>query len=97
MAPLVFEGTPEAAQEQVREALRGEPRTELVAEHPGYIRAEVTSRLMRFVDDVEVAIDPATQRVQFRSASRIGYSDLGANRARMERFSERFQGLNSKP
>ena len=51
-----------------------------------YLHAVFTSRLMRFKDDVELYIDVSAQQVHFRSASRIGYSDLGANRKRYEAF-----------
>ncbi len=49
-----------------------------------YLYAEFTTRLMGFVDDVEFWFDPATQVIQVRSASRIGRSDFGANRRRIE-------------
>jgi uncharacterized protein (DUF1499 family) len=43
--------------------------------------------LFRFVDDVELAVDPAEHVVHFRSASRVGRSDFGVNRRRMEELS----------
>jgi uncharacterized protein (DUF1499 family) len=46
-----------------------------------YITAEFTSLLMRYVDDVELRL--ANDAVHVRSASRVGYSDMGANRARV--------------
>ncbi len=76
-----------------REALLQEPRVRLVPERPGYLRAEARSRLFRFVDDVEVVVDTTAKLVRFRSASRVERSDLGVNRARMQRFSERFRAL----
>ena len=90
MSPLPFRGSAEAAQESARSALLQEPRTRLVVERPGYLRVEARSRLLRFVDDVEVVVDSAAKVVRFRSASRLGRSDLGVNRARMQRFSRRF-------
>ena len=45
---------------------------------------EFTSRLMRYVDDVEFLYDSASNQTHVRSASRLGYSDLGANRKRIE-------------
>ncbi len=47
-----------------------------------YIRAEFTSSLMRFVDDVEFYIEDSG--IQVRSASRLGHSDFDANRKRIE-------------
>lgn len=93
MAPLPFHGTAKAAQEHARSALLQEPRIRIVLERPGYIRAEARSRFWRFVDDVEVVVDSTAKLVRFRSASRVGRSDLGVNRARMERFSQRFRAI----
>ena len=91
---IPFRGTPEAALAHARQALLQEPRTRIVLEAPGYLRAESRSRLIRFVDDVEVVVDGGTRVVRFRSESRVGRRDLGVNRARMERFTDRFRALN---
>jgi len=56
-----------------------------------YIHAEFTSAVFRFVDDVEFQIDPDTRLVHFRSASRVGRSDLGVNRERMEALRAAFE------
>lgn len=47
-----------------------------------YLAATYTSKLMKFVDDVEVRMDGTTAHI--RSASRLGYSDRGVNRQRVE-------------
>lgn len=90
-----FRGTPEAAQAHARGALLQDPRTRIVLEAPGYLRAEARSRMIRFVDDVEVVVDAPARVLRFRSASRVGRSDLGVNRRRMERFTERFRALDA--
>jgi uncharacterized protein (DUF1499 family) len=46
--------------------------------------------LMGFVDDVEFYVDPAEKVVQVRSASRLGESDLGVNRKRIEAIRSKF-------
>lgn len=51
-----------------------------------YIHTVFTSRLFRFKDDVEFYIDGNSEQVHFRSASRVGYSDIGANRKRYAAF-----------
>ncbi|MFQ3247569.1 MAG: hypothetical protein ACI9SP_004228 [Arenicella sp.] len=56
-----------------------------------YIRAVFTTRLFRFKDDVEFYIDADEGQVHFRSASRVGYSDMGANRKRYQAFKELYQ------
>jgi uncharacterized protein (DUF1499 family) len=53
-----------------------------------YLHSVFTSRLMRFKDDVEFYIDESAKLVHFRSASRVGHSDLGANRKRYQAFKE---------
>lgn len=92
--PVPFRGTPEAALANARQALLQEPRTRVVLEAPGYLRAESRSRLFRFVDDVEVGVDGTARVVRFRSASRVGRGDMGVNRKRMERFTQRFRVLD---
>ncbi|MGB6230813.1 MAG: DUF1499 domain-containing protein [Litorimonas sp.] len=58
---------------------------EVVTQTDDYIHATYTSALLRFVDDVELRRDPemGESAWQVRSASRIGYSDMGANRKRV--------------
>jgi uncharacterized protein (DUF1499 family) len=91
MPPLPFTGSPGDAYARARAALLAEPRTRIVTERPGYLHAEARSRFWRFVDDVEVLVDEDARVVRFRSASRLGRKDFGVNRARMERFGERFR------
>jgi uncharacterized protein (DUF1499 family) len=57
-------------------------------ETENYLYSVFTTRLMRFKDDVEFYIDKSANLVHFRSASRVGHSDLGANRKRYQVFKE---------
>lgn len=91
MPPVPLRGSAAEAHARARAALLAEPRTRIVAERPGYLHAEARSRMLRFVDDVEVVVDSANSLVRFRSASRVGRSDLGVNRERMERFVRRMR------
>lgn len=59
---------------------------ELVETHGTYLHATVTSRLFGFVDDLELFADAPGQRIQARSQSRLGDSDLGVNGRRLERL-----------
>lgn len=56
----------------------------LVANQNNYMWFEFTTPIMGFVDDVEFLNDPVNRQISVRSASRVGYSDLGANRKRIE-------------
>ena len=47
---------------------------------------EAKTRLLRFVDDVEFELRTGDGVIAVRSASRVGYSDLGANRRRIEKI-----------
>ena len=67
-------------------------RTTIVSQTPTYLHVEFRSRIFRFVDDVEFKIDVETRTVQVRSASRIGYSDWGVNRKRVEDLRNRVLG-----
>jgi uncharacterized protein (DUF1499 family) len=55
-------------------------------EHDGYLWTTFTSRLFRFVDDVEFRMVSTDGIIHVRSASRVGYSDLGVNRRRVEKL-----------
>ena len=51
-----------------------------------YLRVEVISFLFRFRDDVEFLIKDDIKQLEYRSASRVGTSDLGKNRERLNAF-----------
>lgn len=83
--PLPFDGDPARAFERAVEAVRSLPRTRVAVHEADYLRVECRSALFRFVDDVEIELDAVAGEIHIRSASRLGYSDLGANRRRIER------------
>jgi len=82
--PLVFTGSPEQAWQQLRKILDGTPRLWIVEETNTYLRAEVVTLIWRFIDDLEFLLDGPGQVIHCRSASRLGYSDLGVNRRRID-------------
>ena len=73
---------------QVERVLLELDEANIVESRDGYLHAEFTSRLMRYVDDVEFLEDSTAGVIHVRSASRLGYSDLGANRKRIENIRE---------
>ncbi|MDX1692943.1 MAG: DUF1499 domain-containing protein [Ketobacteraceae bacterium] len=89
VAPWEYSGTPGAARSKLLRLLEETENATVITSDPDYIRAEFESALMGFVDDVEFLIEQ--QKVQVRSASRLGYSDLGANRSRINELKARFQ------
>jgi len=86
VAPIRITAPPEQAWAAAVRIVSGWDRTELVRSEAGYLHVECTSALMRFVDDLELVLRPAREEIAVRSASRLGYSDLGANRRRVERL-----------
>lgn len=86
---VAFVDAPESAQRRARAALLAEPRSKVTVERDGYIKGECRSFLFRFTDDVEIVVDATAKVFRFRSASRVGRSDLGVNRKRVLRLSER--------
>jgi len=66
------------------QVLRSAPGAVVMKADPDYIYAQFTTALMKYSDDVEFWLDPVAGVVQVRSASRVGESDLGANRQRIE-------------
>ncbi|WP_232507949.1 DUF1499 domain-containing protein [Desulfobacula toluolica] len=91
--PIRYAGTQQEARARLLQILESEKRTKILTAKKNYIRAEFKSALFRFIDDVEFYF-PKKQTgeviIHIRSASRIGYSDLGANRKRIERIRSKF-------
>ena len=88
--PLHFAGSPEAAWKRLKEAVRALGGT-VEEERDGYLRATFTSRVFRFVDDLECRLVAAAGVIHVRSAARVGYWDLGVNRRRVEALREKFE------
>lgn len=86
IAPFKIKGSPEDAFAALKNALTEQSRTVITAESEDTLHAEVTSLIFRFVDDVDAILDADAGLIHIRSASRVGYSDLGVNRRRMERL-----------
>jgi uncharacterized protein (DUF1499 family) len=60
------------------------PRTKIITETDDYLHAECSSAVFGFVDDLELHLRPARNLIAVRSAARLGHSDLGVNRKRVE-------------
>ena len=92
--PFHFTGSQQEARARLLRILESEKRTKILTLQENYIRVEFTSALFRFVDDVEFYF-PKKQGdktiIHIRSASRVGYSDFGANRKRIEGLRNKFE------
>lgn len=82
--PYSYQKPVEEAKVQLINTVSRVPRVQLVSNDGPYLHFEFKSFLFRFIDDVEFEFDEITKTVQIRSASRVGHSDLGVNRKRME-------------
>ncbi|WP_166831235.1 DUF1499 domain-containing protein [Thalassoroseus pseudoceratinae] len=91
--PLPLLGSVDESLAQLVRVLEDRSDAEIIERTDRYIRVEFTTRLLRFVDDVEFLIDEAAGVIQVRSASRLGHSDLGANRKRIETLRKQWTKL----
>jgi uncharacterized protein (DUF1499 family) len=89
--PIRYTSSRQEAMAKLIAIIRSMPRTSIVATTDDYLQVEFTSAVFRFVDDVEFYLDNTNKTIQFRSASRLGYSDFGVNRKRMKEISRRFK------
>ena len=84
IAPLQLRGDGPATLARIKSIVEVMAGAKIVKSEADYFYAQYTTPLMKFVDDVEFWYDPVAQVIQVRLESRIGQSDLGMNRKRIE-------------
>ena len=84
IAPPALKGDGPATLARIKAIVEGMDGAKMVKSEPGYLYAQFTTQLMKYVDDVEFWFDPAANAIQVRSASRVGRGDMGVNRKRIE-------------
>jgi uncharacterized protein (DUF1499 family) len=84
VTPFTLAVPADSAWPVVREVISSLERTEIVEERPGYIHAKCTSLVFRFVDNLELLLNPDNETVSVRSSSVIAIFDLGVNYRRVE-------------
>lgn len=84
--PIAYRGDRTTAKKTLLKVLSVVPRTEVIENTGNYIHTESTSRIFKFVDDAEFYFPEDENIIQVRSASRVGESDLGVNRRRIEQI-----------
>ena len=94
IAPIAYQTDLDTARETLLKVLGVVPRTEIIEQGDNYIRAQSTSRLMGFIDDLEFYFPEDKKVIEMRSASRMGESDLGVNRRRLEQIRLAMADLN---
>ena len=91
IAPLELgDLAPLDAMAKIEKILLKMPRTKIEVRKQNYLHVSFTTRLMRYVDDVEILIDEKEKKIHLRSASRVGHSDMGVNRKRLEEIKKKF-------
>jgi uncharacterized protein (DUF1499 family) len=94
IAALEFSGNPDSAFSRLKLVLGQRSDTTIIKELPGYLQVEL--RTTFFVDDAEFLLDRDRSVIHVRSASRLGYSDLGKNRSRLEDIRSQFLSAEQK-
>ena len=95
MPPITFDGQPKVAMQTVVEIVSGMDGVRIVAKDDDYVHCEFSTPLFGFVDDLELLLDCDESVIHFRSASRVGHSDFGVNRKRMDEILRKFAGTDS--
>ena len=93
--PFSFGGSPQDAWAHLIEVIQAQHNATIRSRQRDYLHAEFESRWLGFVDDVEFLLDAEHALIHVRSASRLGYSDFGVNRARVEALREAFDDLQA--
>jgi uncharacterized protein (DUF1499 family) len=88
--PILFQGDPASAWSRLRSVVASMKGARIAEEKEGYLHAEFRSAWFGFVDDMELRLTEAAERIDVRSASRSGYCDFGVNRRRVEEIRKRF-------
>jgi uncharacterized protein (DUF1499 family) len=96
IAPLAFSSDAPTTMVLLKQIIQSMPRTKIIKETNDYLYVEFASNLMRFVDDVEFYLDNDTKTIQVRSASRLGESDLGVNRQRIEKIRQSIEEIRAQ-
>lgn len=85
-------GDARASMQALVGALNAQPGITIIEQTPDYVYAQAHTRWLGFVDDLEFWVNPATQVIEVRSASRLGQEDMGVNRQRIEALRAAYQG-----
>ena len=94
VAPLEASDTRDTSLQRVQSVLDSLPRVDYDVAGPARINARFKSMVLRFTDDVTFYVRE-NGTVEVRSASRVGYWDLGANRRRVESLREKLAEMQS--
>ncbi len=92
MEPIQYSSTVDEAKGKIKNIITSFKRTKLITETENYLHFEFRTATFKFVDDVEFYLDDKEKLIHFRSAARLGWSDMGVNRKRMGKIRELYSG-----
>lgn len=90
ISPWNWAGSEANGIEKIEALVNSYPKTRVISKSGNYLHAEFRTLIFGYVDDVEFLVDVVAKKIHIRSASRLGYSDLGANLSRVETLSTLF-------
>ena len=96
ITPLTYTSSAEDAFNTLKTVVQSFKQSAIAQETNNYLYAEFTIPVVGFVDDVEFLLDKDAQVIHVRSASRLGESDLGVNRKRIETIRAKFNQLQTE-
>ena len=96
ITPLTYTSSAEDAFNTLKTVVQSFKQSAIAQETDNYLYAEFTIPVVGFVDDVEFLLDKDAQVIHVRSASRLGESDLGVNRKRIETIRAKFNQLQTQ-
>jgi uncharacterized protein (DUF1499 family) len=93
-APFIMKSSNEANWNGIVNVIIATPRTTVIEKNQGYLHVEVSSLIFRFTDDLELLLNANGKTIDIRSASRLGFSDMGANSRRVESLRSTLKSKN---
>jgi len=91
--PIQYSGSLSDVKEKIIKIINSLKRSKIITNKDNYIHVEFRTATFRFVDDVEFLFDDSEKIIHFRSRARLGYSDMGVNRKRMENIRNMYVNL----
>ncbi len=90
IAPFAFNKPIDMEMQKLLQILEKQRGFKIISSNENYLHVECKSFILGFVDDLEFFLDIDSRACHVRSASRLGYSDLGVNRKRVEKIRQLF-------
>jgi uncharacterized protein (DUF1499 family) len=94
--PIYYTGSRKNAIDLLKDVLAQFERVNLILESDNYLHVTVTSKVWKFIDDVEFYFPEGENVIHMRSASRVGKHDLGVNKRRLKKIRRLFYTMQSR-